>query len=274
MKKADVFPLLQIKDLSIGFMQQGKIVPAVNNLNLEVARGEIVALVGESGSGKSVTALSVLQLLAAPPAVYTGGAILFSENGNQPVNLLQHRAILSIRGNKIGMIFQEPMSALNPVMRCGHQVQEVLMQHKGLPAKAAKAAAIQWFEKVQIPDAAAAYNKYPHQMSGGQKQRVMIAMAMCCRPALLLCDEPTTALDVTVQQHILQLIKELQQETGMGVLFITHDLGVVAQIADRTAIMYRGNLLETGTTEQIFKTPAHAINGVKGFHCRAPDVFL
>jgi peptide/nickel transport system ATP-binding protein len=257
-EKMDSFPLLQIKNLFIGFAQGGEVVPAVKGLNLEVDRGEIVALVGESGSGKSVTALSILQLLALPPSVQTSGAILFSERGELPVNLLQHKAIQQIRGNRIGMIFQEPMSALNPVMTCGRQVQEVLMQHKSLAPKAAKAATIGWLEKVQIPDPQNAYHKYPHQMSGGQKQRVMIAMAMCCSPALLLCDEPTTALDVTVQQHILELIKELQRETGMGVLFITHDLGVVAQIADKVAIIYRGELVERGTTQQIFTAPGHA----------------
>lgn len=251
------FSLLHIKNLSIGFSSGKGIMPAVSNLNLLVQRGEIVALVGESGSGKSITALSILQLLPSPPALYTSGSILFSDQGAGPVDLLQYKAIEQIRGNKIGMIFQEPMSALNPVMTCGRQIAEVLQQHRNLSRKAAAAAAVYWLEKVHIPHAAAAYHKYPHQMSGGQKQRVMIALALCCRPSLLICDEPTTALDVTVQKHILELIGELQQESGMGVLFITHDLGVVAQIAHKAAIIYRGDLLETGTTNQIFNHPQH-----------------
>ncbi|SHF05696.1 peptide/nickel transport system ATP-binding protein [Cnuella takakiae] len=248
--------MLQIRDLSIGFASVGKLLPAVTTLNLEVYRGEILALVGESGSGKSITALSVLQLLPQPPALYTGGAILFGET--QPINLLAHPRMEALRGNRIGMVFQEPMSALNPVMTCGRQVAEVLVRHKKISSKQARLEAISWLGKVQIPGPEAAYDKYPHQMSGGQKQRVMIAMAICCKPDLLICDEPTTALDVTVQNEILLLLSELQQESGMGVLFITHDLGVVRQIAHRVAIMYRGKLVETGSTGAVFNNPQQA----------------
>lgn len=253
MEKTGNAALLQIRDLSIGFAKEGKVLPAVANLNLDVNSGEILALVGESGSGKSITALSILQLLPQPPAVYSSGAILFGKNN--PVNLLGHKQMEGIRGNRIGMIFQEPMSALNPVMTCGKQVAEVLVQHKGLSARQARKETVYWFQRVRIPNPEAAFDKYPHQMSGGQKQRVMIAMAICCQPDLLICDEPTTALDVTVQKEILELLSELQQASGMGVLFITHDLGVVRQIAHRVAILYRGQLLETGSTPEIFNAP-------------------
>lgn len=251
-------PLLHIQQLSISFLSESGQTAAVQDLNLQVNRGEIVALVGESSSGKSITALSILQLLATPPARYTGGKILFSEDGNTQTDLLQYQNMRHIRGNKIGMVFQEPMSALNPVMTIGKQVQEVLLCHKNINRKEAQKEAIEWLNQVRIPDPEKAFHKYPHQLSGGQKQRVMIAMAICCQPSLLICDEPTTALDVTVQQHILELIKELQQQHHMGVLFITHDLGVVAQLAHRVAIMYRGALLEENTTLQIFRNPQHA----------------
>lgn len=248
-----MLPLLHIKNLSIAF---GDAI-AVQELNLKIYRGEIIALVGESGSGKSITALSVLQLLATPPAKYTSGAILFSEDGNTATNLLQQTQMENIRAAKIGMIFQEPMSALNPVMTCGRQIKEVLLQHKKISKQEAKTQTLHWLQKVRLPNPVSIYKKYPHQLSGGQKQRVMIAMAICCNPALLICDEPTTALDVTVQQHILELIKSLQAETGMGVLFITHDLGVVARLAHRAAVMFKGKLLEAGSTETLFAQPQH-----------------
>ncbi len=251
--------LLQIKDLTVDFLSEGGTTTAVKGISLSVNRGEILALVGESGSGKSVTSLSILRLLPGPPARYSSGSILYAETGASPVDLLQLDAgsLQRIRGHKISMIFQEPMTSLNPVMTCGRQVAEALQQHKRLSRKAAKEVVLQWFEKVQLPNPAAIYNRYPHQLSGGQKQRVMIAMAMCCEPSLLICDEPTTALDVTVQQTVLQLIKTLQEERGMGVIFITHDLGVVAQIADRVAIMYRGQIVEEGETRRLFTQPTH-----------------
>lgn len=254
-----MMPLLTIKNLSIDFItSQGK-TNALKNISFSVNRGEIVALVGESGSGKSVTSLSVLQLLPSPPAKYINGEIFFSEDGVTAIDLLkQDKEILQkIRGNKIAMIFQEPMTSLNPVITCGEQVTEALRVHKKISAADAKQQALDWFEKVRLPNPISVFNRYPHQLSGGQKQRVMIAIAMCCNPALLICDEPTTALDVTVQKTILQLIKELQRQTNMGVIFITHDLGVVADIADRAAVMYNGEIVEQHTVKDIFQQPQH-----------------
>jgi peptide/nickel transport system ATP-binding protein len=254
-----VQPLLQIKNLSLDFIAEQGTTAALKNISITVNRGEIVALVGESGSGKSVTSLSILQLLPSPPAKFPSGEILFSEDGEKVINLLAQKSttLQPIRGNKIAMIFQEPMTSLNPVLTCGDQVMEALLLHKKLSQVAAKQQTIEWFEKVKLPNPEAVFNRYPHQLSGGQKQRVMIAMAMCCGPSLLICDEPTTALDVTVQKTILQLIKELQQQTGMGVIFITHDLGVVAEIADRAVVMYKGEIAEQQSVKEIFSNPQH-----------------
>ncbi len=254
-----MLPLLRINNLSIDFSTDTGVIQALKDINITVNRGEILALVGESGSGKSVTSLSILQLLPSPPAIYRSGEILFSEDGQSAINLLQRDryGLQDIRGNKIAMIFQEPMTSLNPVLTCGSQVMEALLLHKKGTKTEARRRTIKWFEKVKLPDPEGVFNRYPHQLSGGQKQRVMIAMAMCCEPSLLICDEPTTALDVTVQKTILELIKELQQSSGMGVIFITHDLGVVAEIANRAAVMYKGAIVEQGTTEQLFHTPAH-----------------
>ncbi len=252
-------PLLQIKNLSVDFVTEQGTVNALKNISFTVNRGEIVALVGESGSGKSVTSLSVLQLLPSPPTKYTSGEILFCDDEKENIKLLTKGSndLQNIRGNKIAMIFQEPMTSLNPVLTCGDQVMEALLVHKKISKQDAKEQTINWFEKVKLPNPAAVFNRYPHQLSGGQKQRVMIAMAMCCNPSLLICDEPTTALDVTVQKTILQLIKELQLQTGMGVIFITHDLGVVAQIADRALVMYKGEIVEQNTVKEIFHNPKH-----------------
>lgn len=254
-----MLPLLSIENLSVDFISGGTQTKALKNISLTVNRGEIVSLVGESGSGKSVTSLSVLQLVPSPPAKYVSGKILFSEDGEQATDLLKkdRYALQNIRGNKIAMIFQEPMTSLNPVMTCGGQVMEALLTHKNLTKEEAKQKTIEWFEKVKLPNPAQVFARYPHQLSGGQKQRVMIAMAMCCEPALLICDEPTTALDVTVQKTILSLIRELQEQSNMGVIFITHDLGVVAEIADRTIVMYKGEIVEQGAVQQIFSAPAH-----------------
>lgn len=250
-------PLLQINNLCIDFITDRETTNAVKHLSLTVNSGEILALVGESGSGKSVTSLSILQLLPAPPAKYSG-TITFND-GEQEYDLLRlsPKGLQSLRGNSIAMIFQEPMTSLNPVMSCGNQVAEVLLQHKKISTAEAKHQTIEWFTKVKLPHPEKMWSRYPHQLSGGQKQRVMIAMAMCCNPALLICDEPTTALDVTVQKTILELIKELQQEHNMGVIFITHDLGVVADIAHRVAIMYRGEIVEQGTKQDVFTAPQH-----------------
>ncbi len=251
--------LLTIQNLSVDFVAESGITHALKNISLTVNRGEIVALVGESGSGKSVTSLSILQLLPSPPAKYTSGDILFSEDGSEAINLLKkdRYALQSIRGNKIAMIFQEPMTSLNPVLTCGDQVMEALLAHKKIPKTTAKQQTIEWFEKVKLPNPYKLFDRYPHQLSGGQKQRVMIAIAMCCQPSLLICDEPTTALDVTVQKTILLLIKELQQQSNMGVIFITHDLGVVAEVADRAAVMYKGEIVEQNTVREIFLSPQH-----------------
>jgi peptide/nickel transport system ATP-binding protein len=231
----------------------------VRNVSFDVNRGEIVAVVGESGSGKSVTALSILRLLPSPPAHYANGSILFSPDGQQPVDLLTlaPAALRKLRGKQVSMIFQEPMTSLNPVFNCGSQVMEAIRLHENISSRAARERTIDLFEQVKLPNPAAVFNRYPHQLSGGQKQRVMIAMAMSCHPSLLICDEPTTALDVTVQKNILQLIRELQLATKMGVIFITHDLGLVGEIADRAVVMYKGQVVEQGSTASLFANPGH-----------------
>ena len=251
-------PLLEIKQLSVNFVADGKSSKALENINITVNRGEILAIVGESGSGKSVTALSILQLLPSPPAVYRSGEIILNTN-TESINLLtsSSQALQSIRGSKVAMIFQEPMTSLNPVLTCGFQVMEAILQHELIDKELAKKKTIALFEQVQLPSPAEMFDRYPHQISGGQKQRVMIAMAMSCSPALLICDEPTTALDVTVQKNILQLIRNLQIQNNMGVIFITHDLSVVAEIADRVVVLYKGKIIEEKTTQAIFENPSH-----------------
>jgi len=252
--------LLSILNLTIGFRTgESGLNPGVQGIDLDVRRGEILALVGESGSGKSITALSILQLLPSPPARYLSGEILFTEAGGQRIDLLKQspEQMRKIRGRQIAMIFQEPMTSLNPVFTCGDQVTEAIRAHEDLTEKEARQRAIELFEKVKLPDPAGIFSRYPHSLSGGQKQRVMIAMAMSCRPSLLICDEPTTALDVTVQKTILQLIRELQQTENMGVIFITHDLGVVAEIADRALVLYKGKVVEEGNVQDLFHYPCH-----------------
>jgi peptide/nickel transport system ATP-binding protein len=251
--------LLSIRDLTIDFKTEAGILPGVQAIQLEVDRGEIVALVGESGSGKSITSLSILQLLPMPPAHIRSGQILFTTRDGAVIDLLRqdHRSMENIRGNEIAMIFQEPMTSLNPVFTCGHQVAEAIRVHQQVSGDSARRQAIQLFEKVKLPDPAGIYSRYPHELSGGQKQRVMIAMAMSNRPSLLICDEPTTALDVTVQKTILELIRDLQRTEHMGVIFITHDLGVVAEIADRALVLYKGQIVEEGSVEDLFRRPQH-----------------
>ena len=251
--------MLEIKNLRVDFETEQGIHTAVHDISLDVNRGEVVAIVGESGSGKSVTALSILQLLPVKTVRYTNGSILFTEDAQPPINLLhiKGRDLRKLRGNAIAMIFQEPMTSLNPVFTCGNQVMEALLLHKKITTTAAKEQTIALFKKVQLPNPAAIFDRYPHQLSGGQKQRVMIAMAMSSNPSLLICDEPTTALDVTVQKTILQLIKELQLATNMGVIFITHDLGIVAEIANKVVVMYKGNIVETGPVQQVMQHPKH-----------------
>ena len=251
--------LLSIKHLGIAFEGAGGLTTAVSDISLDVHRGEIVALVGESGSGKSVTALSILRLLSSPPVRYTSGEILFTGREGQTIDLLGQgpEQMRRVRGAGIAMIFQEPMTSLNPVFTCGDQVAEAIRVHHKITAEEAKRQAIVLFDKVELPDPEGMYSRWPHQLSGGQKQRVMIAMAMSSRPSLLICDEPTTALDVTVQKTILQLIRQLQQTEDMGVIFITHDLGVVAEIADRALVLYKGSVVEEGPVGELFRNPRH-----------------
>lgn len=252
-------PLLTIDNLCVDFISNNIATHAVQDISLTVNKGEIVAVVGESGSGKSVTALSVLRLLPSPPALYAKGKIIFHQN-EEKIDLLQfsQKQMQAIRGNQIAMIFQEPMSSLNPVQTCGHQVAEAILLHKNIARKDARAQTIELFKQVQLPFPEKMYNRYPHEISGGQKQRVMIAMAMSCNPQLLICDEPTTALDVTVQKNILQLIRNLQQKNNMGVIFISHDLGVVSEIADKIIVMYKGKIVEQATTKALLSNPQHA----------------
>lgn len=254
------YPLLEIKNLSVDFITDSGKFSAIKNISFTINKGETVAIVGESGSGKTVTSLSILQLLASPPAQYRSGQILFSENGNAQTNILQltREQLQSLRGNKISMIFQEPMTSLNPLQTCGWQIAEALQLHKGISRQQAKKITIDLFNKVSLPDSSSMLHRYPHQLSGGQKQRVMIAMAISCNPSLLIADEPTTALDVTVQKTILQLIKELQQQEQMSVMYITHDLGLVAEIADTVVVMYKGAIVEINSTKEIFTHPQHA----------------
>jgi peptide/nickel transport system ATP-binding protein len=254
------FPLLQLKDFSVDFITESGTTSAVKNISFEIHRGETVAIVGESGSGKTVTSLSILQLLASPPAKYKSGKILFSEDGKTVADLLnlEDNDLRKIRGNKISMIFQEPMTSLNPVKTCGEQVIEAIRIHQTISHKQAEQNTIELFNQVKLPSPASMLNRYPHEISGGQKQRVMIAMAMSCKPALLIADEPTTALDVTVQKTILQLIKELQASQQMSVIYITHDLGLVTEIADRVIVMYKGEVVEAGSIKEIFINPQHS----------------
>jgi peptide/nickel transport system ATP-binding protein len=253
------YPLLQIKNFSVDFITDSGITSAVKNISFEINSGETVAIVGESGSGKTVTSLSILQLLSSPPAKYKTGEILFSEDGKTKVDLLKlsDKELRKIRGNKISMIFQEPMTSLNPVKTCGEQVMEAMFVHLPISKTEASKKTIELFEQVKLPDPAAMLHRYPHEISGGQKQRVMIAMAISCHPALLIADEPTTALDVTVQKAILQLVKELQQKQEMSVIYITHDLGLVSEIADKVIVMYKGEVVEAGSIKDIFLNPQH-----------------
>ena len=252
-------PLLHIDGLNIHFDTEAGKVHALHEVSFSVNRGEIVAVVGESGSGKSITALSILKLLPTPPAAYSSGRIMFSENGKTEVDILQVDAssLRHLRGNRISMIFQEPMTSLNPLMTCGKQVMETILLHQHVSKSDAREKTLRLFEKVQLPEPAGMLDRYPHQLSGGQKQRVMIAMAMSCEPSLLIADEPTTALDVTVQKTILQLIRDLQRQENMGVIFITHDLGLVSEIADRVVVMYKGSIAEQGSVKEILENPQH-----------------
>lgn len=248
-------PLLQVKNLVTQFkVDKGTIIKAADNVSFHIDEGETVAIVGESGSGKSVTSLSVMQLVPDPPGKIAGGEILLRGEDMLTMTPAQVR---SIRGNEIAMIFQEPMTSLNPVMTVGRQITEPIRLHMKLDQKAAEARAIELLRRVGIPDPDKRMQTYPHQLSGGMRQRVMICMALSCNPKLLIADEPTTALDVTIQAQILDLIRSIRDTERTSVLFITHDLGVVAEIAHRAIVMYAGNIMEMAPVKQLFKDPLH-----------------
>ena len=246
--------LLEVKDLSVAFRQGQRETLAVDHVSFEIKKGETVALVGESGSGKSVTALSVLKLLPYPAAHHPSGSIRFK--GEDHLRLTEAE-IRRVRGNDITIIFQEPMTSLNPLHTIEKQIGEILLLHRGLTGQAARKRTIELLVQVGIPDPETRLKSYPHQLSGGQRQRVMIAMALANEPDLLIADEPTTALDVTVQAQILNLLKELQTRLGMAVLFITHDLGIVRKLADRVCVMKEGKIVEQGPVERVFTAPQH-----------------
>ena len=246
-------PILSVSNLVTSFRVEGQWKPVVKGVSFDIAPKETVALVGESGSGKSVTALSTMRLTPAGNSRTEGSVKLMGRE----LLTLPNSEMRKIRGNEMAMIFQEPMTSLNPVLTIGFQIAESLILHRGMSRSEAEAETVRLLEKVRIPAAKSRFHEYPHRFSGGMRQRVMIAMALACKPKLLIADEPTTALDVTIQAQILQLIKVLQEEEGMSVLFITHDMGVVAEIADRTVVMYNGEAVETGETEQIFNRPEH-----------------
>jgi len=246
-------PILHIQDLEIAFQQEKVFVPVIHKISYELFPNEILGIVGESGSGKSVSSLAIMGLLPKNIAKITNGSIVFEGENS---TTLDSKSFQKIRGKKIAMIFQEPMSSLNPSMKCGAQVAEILKQHTNLSKKEITTEVLSLFEKVKLPQPEVVFNKYQHEISGGQKQRVMIAMAIACKPQLLIADEPTTALDVTVQKEIILLLKEIQQETQMSILFISHDLALVSEIANRVLVMYKGEIVEQGNGAEVFKNPS------------------
>jgi peptide/nickel transport system ATP-binding protein len=271
--------LLEINDLTIDFHSERGTTRAVDGVSLHLHQGETLGIVGESGSGKSVTSLAVMRLLPTPPAKIVSGEINWTAADAQhptpnvqPVNLLSLREaeMQPIRGAQMAMIFQEPMTSLNPVFRCGHQVTEAIQAYRKISFSEAKALTIRLFERVRLPNPLRIFEAFPHQISGGQKQRVMIAMAMSCQPQLLIADEPTTALDVTVQKTILDLMRDLKAESGLSMLFISHDLGVIAEICDRVAVMFRGKIVEEGPVEQVLRHPEHPYT--RGLVACRPDL--
>ena len=251
--------VVEVQDLSVRFATSERTVDAVRGLSFHVDRGQTLAIVGESGSGKSVTSLALMRLVEHGGGRILGGQMRFRRRDGQILDLARagDATMRSIRGADIAMIFQEPMTSLNPVFTAGEQIAESIREHQGMAAAAARAEALRMLELVRIPEARNVLDRYPHQLSGGMRQRVMIAMALSCRPSLLIADEPTTALDVTIQAQILQLIRSLQDEMNMGVVFITHDMGVVAEVADRVLVMYRGEKVEEGQAEDVFAAPRH-----------------
>ena len=264
--------ILEIKNLKTEFKSDNHSIKAVNDISFSINEGEIVGVVGESGSGKSVTSLSVMGLIPSPPGKITKGEILFLKSDGTTVDTtkLNPEGLRKIRGNEISMIFQEPMTSLNPVFTCGDQVTESIILHQKISKQEAKIKTIELFNKVELPRPDAIFNQYPHQLSGGQKQRVMIAMAISCSPKLLIADEPTTALDVTIQAQVINLMKDIIKEFNMGVIFITHDLGVIAQVADDVAVMYLGSVVEQGPVNEIIKNPMHPYT--RGLINALPDI--
>jgi peptide/nickel transport system ATP-binding protein len=263
--------LLEVKNLVTEFITEDAVVRAVNDVSFTLNRSETIGIVGESGSGKSVTSLSVMRLIPTPPGKIADGQILFNTRNGKTVDLAKvaEKDMQQYRGNEISMIFQEPMTSLNPVFTCGNQVVEVIRLHQKVSKAEAKEKTLELFAKVKLPNPQRIFDAYPHQISGGQKQRVMIAMAMSCNPSILIADEPTTALDVTVQATILDLMRDLQQQYEMSIIFITHDLGVIAEIADRVLVMYKGKIVEQGPIREIFAHPRHPYT--KGLlACRPP----
>ncbi|HAK49220.1 MAG TPA: glutathione ABC transporter ATP-binding protein GsiA, partial [Salmonella bongori] len=255
----DTCDVLSVSGLNVAFHHQVQPIEAVRDLSFHLKRGETLAIVGESGSGKSVTALALMRLLTQADANVHSGEMLLRRRNRQVIELSEQSdaQMQRVRGADIAMIFQEPMTSLNPVFTVGEQIAESIRLHQGASHEEALTEAKRMLDLVRIPESQAILSRYPHQLSGGMRQRVMIAMALSCRPAVLIADEPTTALDVTIQAQILQLIKVLQQEMSMGVIFITHDMGVVAEIADRVLVMYQGEAVETGNVAQVFHAPAH-----------------
>lgn len=262
--------LLEVKNLVTQFKTEEGTTTAVNDVSFEIYRGETVGIVGESGSGKSVTCLSLMRLIPNPPGKIIGGQMLYhGREGTVDLVTLPEPDMRRYRGNEIGMIFQEPMTSLNPVFTCGDQVMEAITLHQNVSRREARERTLELFEKVQLPDPKRMADSYPHQLSGGQKQRVMIAMAMSCNPGILVADEPTTALDVTVQKTILDLMSDLKSRINSSIIFITHDLGVIAEVADRVIVMYKGRIVEQGSVMEIFSNPQHPYT--KGLlACRPP----
>ncbi len=264
-------PLLQVNNLTTIFRSGDGVFKAVNDISFDLCSREVLGVAGESGSGKSVTALSIMQLMKSPSMKVSSGNIIY--NNGAAVNLLQldAKGQQAYRGKEIAMIFQEPMTSLNPVITCGKQVSEAMCLHLQVTKKEAREKTMYLFKRVKLPQPDSIYDCFPHQLSGGQKQRVMIAMAISCNPKILIADEPTTALDVTVQASLIELLKELQQETGMSIIFITHDLGILSQIADRVLVMHNGCIIEQGAVEQVFKNPVHPYT--KGLLSCRPSLF-
>jgi peptide/nickel transport system ATP-binding protein len=254
-------PLVEVKNLQVQFKTQLGVVSALNGVSFTIPRGKVVGVVGESGSGKTITGLAIMQLIPPPGQVVNGQVLLHEELGKPPVNLLEYSRtgeyMRKIRGDQVGMIFQEPMTSLNPSYTVGNQIEEAILIHQTRNRKEAKERTINILDRVGMPNPAQVYARYPHELSGGMRQRAMIAMALSCNPALLIADEPTTALDVTTEAQIIDLVRDLQAQSGMAVMWITHNMGVVAQICDEVAVMYLGRVVEHGAVEDIFDDPKH-----------------